>query len=260
MVSDENEEHTLNDVNKQEKKVALVTGAARRIGAAIVKRLHQAGYQVGIHCYHSAPEAQALADDLNRQCEDSARVLVKELSTEQSSMELIEALIQWTGRLDLLVNNASIFTRTDCEHFDEVVWNTVFTTNVKIPFLLSLAAKPYLAAKRGVIINLTDIHAEKPLRGYSVYCQSKAALVMQTKTLAQAFAPEVRVNAIAPGAIAWPEGPNSLSPEIQKKISLQTPLKQHGDPNFIAQAVLALTENAFITGQILNVDGGRSIN
>ena len=135
----------------------------------------------------------------------------------------------------------------------------LFDTNVKVPFLLSLAARPLLRQQRGAIINITDIHAEKPLLGYSVYCQSKAALEMQTKTLAREFSPEIRVNAVAPGAIAWPEHANRLSSEEQQKIIDKTPLKCHGEPEYVAQAVLALGENPFITGQVLKVDGGRSL-
>lgn len=249
----------MNQANKQAVKVALVTGAARRIGAAIVKQLHQADFKVVIHCYHSLDEAEELAAVLNQQCQNSALVLQKELNTPTAARELIAAAIAWKGCLNLLVNNASIFVRTDCTVFNELDWDTLFTVNVKVPFQLSLAAHSYLAKHRGAIINLTDIHADKPLKNYAVYSQTKAALAMQTKALAREFAPNVRVNAIAPGAIAWPEQDNALDPEIQRQIISKTPLKCHGDPEFIAQAVLAIAENPFITGQILNVDGGRSI-
>lgn len=135
----------------------------------------------------------------------------------------------------------------------------LFTLNLKAPYLLSLKAQSHLAQHQGTIINITDIHAQKPLKGYTAYCQSKAALEMQTKALACEFAPLIRVNAIAPGAIAWPEQDNALSAEIQAKIIAQTPLKRHGDPQYIGLAVLSFIENPFITGQILNVDGGRSV-
>jgi pteridine reductase len=249
----------LNSSNKQEAKVALVTGAGRRIGAAVVKKLHTAGYKVLIHCCNSLQKAQELATALNNQKPDSALVVQKELRETSSASDLITTLNNWTGRLDLLVNNASVFIRTDFEAYAQTDWDNLFDIHVKIPFLLSLASRSLLTKQKGAIINITDIHAENPLKGYSVYCQSKAALEMQTKSLAKEFAPELRVNAIAPGSIAWPEHENSLSPELQKQIIAQTPLKQHGNPQYIAQAVLALAEHPFITGQILKVDGGRSL-
>ncbi|WP_026069257.1 pteridine reductase [Legionella tunisiensis] len=249
----------MNQANKQAAKVALVTGAARRIGAAIIKKLHQAGFKVVIHCNHSLAIAKALAHDLNQQCPDSAYVLQKELTAANAASELITSVIAWAGRFDLLVNNASLFVRSDCTTFDETVWDSLFTVNVKVPFLLSLAARPHLTTQEGCIVNITDIHADKPLKDYAIYCQSKAALLMQTKALAREFAPQIRVNAIAPGAIAWPEDNNMLSMETQQQIIAKTPLKRHGDPEYIAQMVLALATNPFITGQIVNVDGGRSI-
>ncbi len=250
----------MNPINKQAAKVALVTGGARRIGAAIVKKLHGAGYNVAIHCRFALAEAQQLADQLNEQRPDSALVLQKELTEAQAAPDLMAAINGWAGQLHVLVNNASAFIRTDCHQNEEQNWDLLFNANVKAPFLLSLAARPLLAKHSGVIINITDIHAEKPLSGYSVYCQTKAALEMQTKSLARELAPEIRVNAVAPGSIAWPENENSLSLEIQQQIIAETPLKRHGAPEFIAQAVLALVENPFITGQIVRVDGGRSLN
>lgn len=249
----------MNQSNTQAAKVALVTGGARRIGAAIIKKLHTSGYRVVIHCRSALQESDDLAKHLNEQRLDSAIVLQKEFTEHNAADEIISKINHWAGRLDLLVNNASVFKRTDGQFVNEADWQYLFTVNVHTPFLLSLAARPLLTQYRGAIINLTDIHADKPLKGYSVYCQTKAALEMQTKSLAREFAPEVRVNAVAPGAIAWPEDENSLSKEAQQKIIEKTPLKSHGSPEFIAQAVLALAENAFITGQILKVDGGRSL-
>ncbi|MDR3504242.1 MAG: pteridine reductase [Legionella sp.] len=250
----------MNPINKQAAKVALVTGGARRIGAAIVKKLHSAGYKVAIHCRYAFAEAQELADQLNEQRPDSALVLQKELTEAHAAHDLMTAISTWAGQLHLLVNNASVFIRSDCHQAEEQNWDLLFNANVKAPFLLSLAARPLLAKHSGVIINITDIHAKKPLSGYSVYCQTKAALEMQTKSLARELAPEIRVNAVAPGSVAWPENENSLNQEIQQKIIAETPLKRHGNPEFIAQAVLALAENPFITGQIVQVDGGRSLN
>ncbi|KTD34336.1 pteridine reductase [Legionella moravica] len=249
----------MNQNNKQEAKVALITGSARRIGAAIVKKIHGAGYKVVIHCRFSLKDANALAADLNHIRANSAIVIQRELTEEGAASEIITTVSEWAGRLDLLVNNASVFIRNNSDLFNEDDWRQLFDIHVKAPFLLSLAARPLLSKHSGTIINVTDIHAQKPLKGYSVYCQSKAALEMQTRSLAREFAPSIRVNAVAPGAIAWPEEANSLSTKEQQNIVDKTPLKRHGDPEYIAQAILALVENPFITGQVLNVDGGRSL-
>lgn len=239
-------------------KIALVTGAARRIGAAIIQHLHQSGFKVIIHYHRSVAEAQALMADLNQQRANSAYSIQQDLADPKAAEKIMFKALEWGGRLDVLVNNASLFIKTEAESSD--IWDRLFSTNLHAPFLLSQAAFPSLAKHQGVIINISDIHAVKPLKGYSIYCQTKAALNMQTLALAKEFAPEVRVNAVAPGAIAWPEKDNSLSKEIQEQIIAQTLLKKHGNPSYIAQAVLALIDNSFITGQILAVDGGRSVN
>ena len=249
----------MNHANKQAARVVIITGAARRIGASIAQYLHQAGFRVAIHCHKSQAAAVALAKNLNSHRPDSAVVLTADLMVKQATIKLIDDTLQWAGRLDLLVNNAAIFASTPLDPLDNDHWNTLFTTNVQAPFWLSQKAYPFLALQKGAIINITDIHADRPLKGYSVYCQSKAALTMQTKTLAREFAPNVRVNAIAPGAIVWPEHDNEISEALQQKIIARTPLKQHGNPAFIAEAVLAIAQNPFITGQSLCVDGGRSL-
>ena len=249
----------MNQANKQEAKVALVTGGARRIGAAVVKKLHLAGFKVVIHCHQSLNDAHDLAKELNSQRVDSAFVLQRELNHPDAAAEMIQTIIDWSGRLDLLVNNASVFTKTDVDDFQPDDWSTLFDVNVKVPYLLSCVARPFLAKNEGSIVNITDIHAQKPLKDYAVYCQTKAALDMQTKTLAREFAPAVRVNAVAPGSIAWPEQKNALSEAQQKTIIERIPLKKHGAPEYIALAVLALVENPYITGQIMSVDGGRGL-
>ena len=243
----------MNQVNKQDVPVALVTGAARRIGAAIAQHLHAAGFRVVIHCHQSKAAAQALADELNQLQADSAKVLMADLNHPGSVKQLLTDTLAWAGRMDLLVNNASLFTRNEAD------WDAMFTLNVKAPYLLSHAAYAHLAKTHGSIINITDIHAENPLKDYAIYCQTKAALSMQTKALAREFAPNIRVNAVAPGAIMWPEQDNQLSEVQQQHIIEKTPLKRHGSSLYIAQAVLALAQNIFITGQTLRVDGGRSI-
>ena len=237
----------------------MVTGAARRIGATIAHYLHQAGFRVVIHCHHSQKAAHALAFDMNRHRSDSALVLTADLTIKEAAIQLIQDTMDWAGQLNLLVNNAAVFMTTSMDALNDEQWDALFNINVKAPFWLSQMAYPFLAQNKGSIINITDIHAERPLKGYSVYCQSKAALTMQTKSLAREFAPQVRVNAIAPGAIAWPEHDNVLGEDVQQKIIAKTPLKQHGNPAFIAQAVLAIMDNPFITGQVLGVDGGRGL-
>ena len=201
----------------------------------------------------------ALAQDMNRHRPDSALVLTADLTIKQAALALIDETVRWAGRLDLLVNNASIFASSQIDALDDEQWDKLFSTNARAPFWLSHQAYPFIATQKGSIINITDSHADRPLKGYSVYCQSKAALAMQTKALAREFAPNVRVNAVAPGAIAWPEHDNVLSEAQQQKIIAQIPLKQHGNPSCIAQAVLALADNPFITGQTLCVDGGRGL-
>ena len=239
------------------KRVALITGAGRRIGACIAEYLHQHGWSVVIHCRHSRDEADALCHRLNQQRPDSAKVFAADLTQKQASESLIHQTMSWAGQLDLLVNNASLFIPSPLDHTNEDLLNTLFTINVQAPFWLSYAARKSLAKQQGAIINITDIHAETPLKGYAEYCQTKAALTMQTKALARDFAPDIRVNAIAPGAIAWPENENVLTSSQQQKIIDKTLLKRHGEPVFIAQALLALVNNPFITGQTLRVDGGR---
>jgi len=239
--------------------VALVTGSALRIGAAITAYLHQQGYRVVIHYHQSKEAAQLLTNTLNKLRNNSARAVCADLNNQQQAQQLVAKAQEWGGQLDLLVNNASIFKRTDFTNFNDADWDAMFTLNVKAPFWLSDAAFAHLKVTQGAIVNITDIHADKPLKDYAVYCQTKAALMMQTKALAREFAPQVRVNAVAPGAIAWPEQENTLSSEIQQKIIARTALKQHGKAEYVAQAVFALANNPFITGETLHVDGGRGL-
>ena len=238
-------------------RVALITGAGRRIGAVIANHLHQTGYRVAIHCHRSKEDANALCSRLNLQRPDSATVFVADLTKKNDTQSLINDTLDWAGQIDVLVNNASLFKPTYFEEPNDLLWNTMFAINVQAPFWLSLAARASLARQQGSIINITDIHAETALKGYAEYCQTKAALAMQTKALAREFAPDIRVNAIAPGAIAWPEGENKLSDEQQEHIIAKTLLKRHGEAIYIAQATLSLINNPFITGQSLRVDGGR---
>lgn len=239
--------------DKQDTRVALITGSAKRIGAAIATHLHQAGFQVVIHCHQSISQAQQLAYGLNEKRQNSAHVICTDLSSLSACEFLIQKTLQLTQRLDLLVNNASLFSR----HITD--WDALFHLNVKVPYLLSNQAFSALNQTHGAIINITDAHINQSLKGYAIYCQTKAALAMQTKALARELAPNVRVNAVAPGAIVWPEHDNQLTQAQQQQIIQDIPLKRHGNPIFIAQAVLALADNPFITGQTLCVDGGREI-
>lgn len=242
-------------MNQANTQVALVTGGARRIGAAIVRALHDKGYRVVIHCHYGLDEAHALAQELNNKRMDTAIVLQRDLTEADAGMDLISEVNDWAGRLDVLVNNASIFKRSG----DIAVWQDLFAINVQAPYFLSMAARTLLAKTKGVIVNITDIHAEKPLMGYEIYCQTKAALEMQTKALAKLFAPEIRVNAVAPGPNVWPEHENSLSSEDKERIIAKTLLKRFGSADYIAQAVLAMVGNDYVTGQVLKVDGGRGL-
>ncbi len=241
-----------------ENKVALVTGGAQRVGACLCKTLHAAEYNVLIHYRHSANEASQLAASLNAIRPNSAHGLPADLLDHKQIKRLIDAAKQTWGRLDLLINNASSFYPTDIGTSSEDDWQDLIGSNMKAPFFLSQAVMPLLKEQQGNIINITDIHAQKPLKGHTIYCSAKAGLVMLTKSLAKELAPDIRVNAIAPGAILWPE--NNMSDEVKQKIINDIALKRIGDPNDIAKTALFLAKDAnYITGQVIAVDGGRSL-
>jgi pteridine reductase len=239
-------------------KVILVTGAARRIGAAIVTCLHTNGARVAIHYRSSAEDAAALADTLNRKRANSAAIFQADLLATESVPLLVASVIEWGGRLDGLVNNASSFYPTPMGSITEQHWDELLGSNLKAPMFLSQAAAASLQESGGSIVNIVDIHAERPLRDHCVYGAAKAGLVMLTKSLAKDLAPQVRVNGVAPGAILWPE--NGMTDSVQKNILEQVPLERAGDPADIASCVLFLMKDAsYVTGQIIAVDGGRSI-
>lgn len=239
-------------------KVVLITGAARRLGAAMARHLHEAGFNLLVHYRHSKEEAEALCADLNRRRPDSARSLSAELKEIATFPALIEEAVGAWGRLDALVNNASCFYKTPLGTVQEAEWDELLASNLKAPFFLSQAAAPYLAKVQGSIVNITDIHIEKPFRDYGVYCVSKAGLAALTRTLAKEWGPEIRVNAISPGMMFWPEGENVLTPALQEKIVQEAALKRIGHPDELAKAVLFFIRDAdYITGQVLAVDGGR---
>jgi pteridine reductase len=239
-------------------KVALVTGAARRIGAAIAARLHQSGANVAIHYRGSAAEAAALVDKLNGMRADSAAAFQADLIDTSLLPGLVDDVTGWCGRLDILVNNASTFYPTPPGEITEAHWEDLMGSNLKAPLFLSQAALPELQKTEGAIVNIVDIHAQRPLRNHTVYGPAKAALAMLTRSLAKDLAPAVRVNGVSPGAILWPE--NELDEAAKKAILEQVPLERAGDPDDIAGAVLFLVQDAtYVTGQIIAVDGGRSI-
>jgi pteridine reductase len=239
-------------------RTALVTGAARRIGRAIAEALHDAGMDVAIHCRRSTSEAQAVSKYLNEERQDSAKVFCGDLVKAGMPAELIDSVINWNGRLDVLVNNASSFYPTPLGQISEADWSDIVGSNLKAPLFLSQAAAGALRSSRGSIVNIVDIHAKKPLRDHAVYGAAKAGLVMLTRSLAKDLAPEVRVNAVAPGAIAWPE--NGMPQSVKDHILGEIPLGRSGDPEDIATTVRFLAlEATYVTGEIITVDGGRSI-
>jgi len=240
-------------------KVALVTGSAQRIGAEIVKQLHAAGFDVFIHYHTSIKQAQTLAATLNAIRTNSAHTIQQDLTEPAAVEDIMRQLQAKTDRLDVLVNNASIFKASPIQAASLADFEALFTLHVKVPYSLSLAAKTLLAKQQGLIINITDIHAQSGLPNYALYCQSKAALELQTKILAKELAPDIRVNAIAPGACLWPVGENQLADKAKQSVLNKIPLGSAGEPKHIALAVLSFVQNPYITGQILAVDGGRSL-
>ncbi len=239
-------------------KVALITGSARRLGAAIAARLHAGGAAVAIHYRCSSEEADALVAAFNEARAGSACAIQADLLDAARLPELIASVVDGLGRLDILVNNASTFYPTPVgeitlEQFDDLVG-----TNLRAPLFLSQAAAPQLRLREGLILNMVDIHASRPLKRHPVYCAAKAGLVMLTRSLARELGPKVRVNGIAPGPVMWPEG--DLDPVLKEKIIGRTALKRSGSPEDIARAAYFFAAEApYVTGQILAVDGGRSL-
>jgi len=239
----------------------LVTGAARRIGAAIARRLHAAGASVVLHCHRSRDEAERLCDSLNDERAHSAVVVQADLLETAAMPGLVEEAASAFGRLDALVNNASSFYPTPFGAIGEDEWLDLVGSNLKAPLFLSQAAAPRLREARGAIVNLVDIHAERPLKDFVVYSVAKAGLAGLTRALALELGPDVRVNGVAPGAILWPDGDEHFAPSEKGRITAQTPLKRIGEPDDVAGAVKYLLFDApFVSGQILAVDGGRGIH
>ncbi len=239
----------------------LITGGARRIGAAIARGVHAAGARVVLHCHRSRAEAEALATRLNAARAGSCAVVQGNLLDADGPARIIDAAAAAFGRLDALVNNASSFYATPLGSIGEREWNDLVGTNLRAPLLLAQAAAPALRAARGAIVNLVDIHAERPLPNFIVYSVAKAGLAGLTRALAVELAPEVRVNGVAPGAILWPDDGRHFDPAERERITGQTPLGRIGTPEDVAGAVKYLLFDApFVTGQLLAVDGGRGLH
>lgn len=239
-------------------KTVLITGGAKRIGAEVTRRLHREGCNIVLHFRNSKSDAVGLATELNDQRADSVRVVQADLSDNASVPILVDKTLDFFGNLDVLINNASSFYPTPLGQITDVDWEDLFASNLKAPLFLSQAAIKALRQTRGIIINMVDIHAKQPLRKHSVYCAAKAGLLMLTKSLAQELAPEIRVNAIAPGPILWPE--QDYDANLKDKVINATALKRMGHPKDIAEGILYLiADGAYVTGQCIAIDGGRSV-
>lgn len=237
---------------------ALITGSAKRIGAAIARALHTAGYDLALHYRHSRGDIAALAAELERARAGSTLLLQADLTQFDRLPELIAHTVGRFGRLDALVNNASSFTPTPIGTTTPAQWDALFASNARAPFFLAQAAAPHLKATRGAIVNLVDIYGERPLRQHTLYCMAKAALLMATKSLAVELGPEVRVNAVSPGAVLWPEDAGNVA--AQEAMLGRTPLARTGTPEEVAEAVRWLLRDAtYSSGQVLYLDGGRML-
>ena len=240
-------------------KVVLITGGAKRVGAATCRRLHSAGANLMLHYRVSAGEARLLQAELNHQRKDSVALIQADLLDTAKLPAMVEQTVQSFGRLDALVNNASSFFQTPVGEITAAAWEDLIGTNLRAPLFLSQAAAPALKKSQGAIVNITDIHAERPLKNYVVYSVAKAGLVGLTRSLARELAPEVRVNAIAPGPILWPDD-ESFDELSRQRIISHTPLKREGTPEDIAKAVhFLLVDATYVTGETINVDGGRHV-
>ncbi len=238
-------------------KVALITGSAHRLGAETARTLHAEGMRLVLHYRQSRKAAQALQKDLNGQRADSVILVQADLLVINGMSPIVAQVIDSFGRLDVLINNASTFYPTRMGSVSEDQWDDLMGSNLKAPFFLAQAAAPYLAKHQGCIINIADIHADRPLKAHPIYSTAKAGLVMLTKALAVELGPDVRVNAVAPGAIMWPMNIDQVT---KQRIISRTVLKRKGEPNDVAKAILYLIKDAgYMSGQVLTVDGGRSL-
>ena len=248
------------DPNSQQ-KVVLITGGAKRVGAAICRLLHASGANLMIHYRNSVNEARALQSEFNLQRPNSAAIIQADLLTLPALPSLVQETIRHFGRLDVLINNASSYYPTELGQIDEQQWHDLTGSNLQAPLFLAQAAANELRRRRGCIVNITDMHVERPKKGYIVYSVAKAGLVTLTNSLAHELAPEVRVNAVAPGPVLWPEDNPQFDEVYRQRVISQTLLKRIGESDDVARAVRFLIDDApFITGQVIAVDGGRSLN
>jgi pteridine reductase len=242
-------------------KVVLITAGAKRVGAAICRKLHQRGASLMVHYRSSLEEAQGLESELNQIRPDSVALVQADLLDISQIPRLISQTIQKFGKLDALINNASSFFATPVGAITEAGWDDLIGSNLKAPLFLSQEAAPHLKNQLGCIVNIVDIHADRPLKNYVIYSSAKAGLSSLTRSLALELAPEIRVNGVSPGPILWPENDEWKDLSVRQSIISKTLLKRMGEPNDIARTVLFLIADApYITGQIIVVDGGRSIN
>jgi len=242
-------------------KVVLITGGAKRVGAAICRLLHEEGASLMIHYRSSTSEARALQAELNLKRANSVAIIQGDLLNLAVLPSLVQETVHHFGRLDVLINNASSYYATELGEIDDDQWEDLVGSNLKAPLFLSQAAAPELRKQRGCIVNITDMHVERPKKGYIVYSVAKAGLVTLTKSLAHELSPEVRVNAVAPGPVMWPEDNPQFDEVYRQRVISQTLLKRIGEPTDVAKAVKFLIQDApFITGQVIAVDGGRSLN
>ena len=242
----------------EQRPVALITGAAKRVGAHIARTLHAAGYDVALHYRRSRSEMDALCADLETARAGSTLPIAGELGDLEQLPKIIDRCVARFGRLDALINNASAFYPTPIGTVTAAQWDELFASNARAPLFLAQAAAAQLKSTQGCIVNMIDIYAERPLARHPVYCMAKAALAMMTLSLAKELAPAVRVNGIAPGAVLWPESGKAYTD--QQELIARTPLQRAGTPEDVATAVLFLVRDAkFTTGQILRVDGGRAV-
>lgn len=241
-------------------KVVLITGGARRVGAEVAQTLHAAGMRVVLHYRSSRADADTLAGKLNAARANSAELVAGDLLDTKRIPGIVADAARAFGRLDIVVNNASSFYPTPVGEATEEHWDDLIGTNLKAPFFLAQAAAPFLRKTGGCIVNMADIHADRPIRRYPIYCAAKAGLVALTRSLARELGPEVRVNAVAPGTILWPEGEAAIGDAQKDELIGRIPLKRSGEPADIARTILFLVrDGTYINGQVIAVDGGRSV-
>ncbi|MDI3322833.1 pteridine reductase [Pontibacterium granulatum] len=238
---------------------ALITGSARRIGAEIARRIHSQGYSVIIHCRHSRDEGEALVSSLNNLRASSAFLVQADLTDMTQVSALAEEIIADFGDIHLLVNNASSFYPTTLGASSQQQWDDLINSNLRAAYFLTQSLSPGLIRNNGAVINLVDIHSQRGLPDYPIYSIAKAGVEMMVKVLAKDLAPNVRINGVSPGPILWPEAEAALSDAAKEDIMQKTPLRRSGTPKDIADAVYFLAHAPFITGQVLAVDGGRSL-